>query len=301
MNSASSNMQKLINEISVYTDRYDKGDQILHTEFEGVDIMRVREPMAKENHLLTPLMCLVLQGKKATTYGDNVVSYGNGDALIVSVDTPVVAQIIEASPEKPYVSIKIDLDFDIVQSLTSEIQYGDDASEEAAEAITAGKCSPELIDAVARLFRLADEDPVSRKVMAPMILREIHYRLLFEGHAGMLRRLTRPNSRAANIKKALIKLKTHYAENLVVAELAETAGMSVSGFHSHFKEVTGTTPLQYQKELRLLQAKAILTTTSKSVSSIAHEVGYDSTTQFSREYSRKFGKSPSRDRDSVLA
>lgn len=238
-----------------------------------------------------PIMCLVLQGAKEAYMGDRVVRYSAGETLVVSHAVPVEAAVIRAAPDAPYAALALQLDLGLVRSLVDEI---DDIDDHAREQHTLDTDAPDaaLIDAIARLFALT-KDPVDAQALGPLVMREIHFRLLRAKHGGMLRQLLRLESPASRISKVIGILRTNYKSTLPVADLAAECGMSLSAFHDHFRTVTATTPLQYQKELRLMEARRLLTTRGDSVAATAYEVGYESPTQFSREFSRKFGVSPS--------
>lgn len=238
-----------------------------------------------------PVMCLVLQGAKEAYIGDRVVRYGAGDTLIVSHAVPVEAAIKQASASQPYAALALQLDMALARSLYDEIgEVGD--TESTLHTMEADVSEAALVDAVTRLFRLA-QDPVEARALGPLVLKEIHFRLLRARHGGMLRQLLRHESAASRVSKAIAFIRQNYKTNLPVADLAAEAGMSLSAFHEHFKTVTSTTPLQYQKELRLHEARRLLVSGHISVAAVAYDVGYESPTQFSREFSRKFGLSPS--------
>ncbi|MCB4455687.1 AraC family transcriptional regulator [Leisingera sp. McT4-56] len=243
-----------------------------------------------------PVMCLVLQGAKEAHLDDRTVRYGAGKSLIVSHALPVTAGVIDASPDKPYVSLALQLDLATVRSLYDEIGPLQEP-ERASHSMSVAEGDPALFDAVGRLFRLA-RDPVEVQALAPLVLKEIHFRLLRASHGGMLRQLLLHESPASRISKAIALIRDRYKATLPVADLAAEAGMSQSTFHEHFKALTSTTPLQYQKELRLMEARRLLISGGKSVAAAAYDVGYESPTQFSREYTRKFGLPP---RDEKLA
>ncbi|MEM8638180.1 MAG: AraC family transcriptional regulator [Cyanobacteria bacterium P01_G01_bin.54] len=181
----------------------------------------------------------------------------------------------------------------MIRSLDDEVSAVEIETEQA-RLLNVGKTDDALIDAMGRLVDLLDR-PLEAKVMLPLVLREIHFQLLLAQHGGMLRQLLRPGSHADRIAKAIAHINKHYVTALTVAELATVAGFSPSSFHVHFKALTATAPLQYQKELRLLEARRLLMNETYSVSRAAFAVGYESPTQFSREYSRKFGNSPRQD------
>jgi AraC-like DNA-binding protein len=240
-----------------------------------------------------PIMCLVLQGAKEAHVNGRVVRYSAGDTLIVSHAIPVEAAVMQASPDAPYTALALRLDLAMARSMQDEM--ADFESSESAHALNAAASDAALIDAIHRLFNLS-KDPVEARSLAPLVLREIHFRLLRARHGGMLRQLLNQESPASRIAQAIATMRANYKTNLPVADLASDCGMSLSAFHEHFRSVTATTPLQYQKELRLLEARRLLVSENVSVASAAYDVGYESPTQFSREYSRKFGIPPSMQR-----
>jgi AraC-like DNA-binding protein len=246
-----------------------------------------------------PVMCVVLQGAKEAHLEDRTVRYSAGMSLIVSHALPVNAGVIDASPERPYVSLALKIDLATVRSLYDEIGPAGGQDRAAHSMSVAGGDAP-LIDAMGRLFRLA-QDPVEVQALAPLVLREIHFRLLRARHGGMLRQLLLHESPASRISKAIALIRNRFTTPLTVGELAAAAGMSQSTFHEHFKTVTSTTPLQYQKELRLMEARRLLLGGGKSVAACAYDVGYESPTQFSREYARKFGVPPSDEKPALAA
>jgi AraC-like DNA-binding protein len=243
------------------------------------------------SYIYDPMMCLVLQGAKEAHIGGRVLQYGAGDTLIVSHSVPLEASVIQATPEKPYIALILRLDLALARSLYDEID-GLGQTESDVYALNVAVSDSMLLDAISRLFRIA-QDPIEARALAPLVLKEIHFRLLRSDHGGMLRQLLRHDSPANRISKSIATIRANYTKALSVSQLAADAGMSLSAFHEHFKSVTSTTPLQYQKELRLLEAQRLLQTGNATVASAAFDVGYESPTQFSREFSRKFGLSPS--------
>jgi AraC-like DNA-binding protein len=236
-------------------------------------------------------MCLVLQGAKEAHIGGRVLQYGAGDTLIVSHSVPLEASVIQANPEKPYIALILRLDLALARSLYDEID-GLGQTESDVYALNVAVSDSLLLEAMSRLFRISQE-PIEARALAPLVLKEIHFRLLRSDHGGMLRQLLRHDSPANRISKSIATIRANYTKALSVSQLAADAGMSLSAFHEHFKSVTSTTPLQYQKELRLLEAQRLLQSGNATVASAAFDVGYESPTQFSREFSRKFGLSPS--------
>ncbi len=254
-------------------------------------LFRRTQPTALRPDFYEPVICLILQGSKELTVGDSTLQVGPGESLLVSHDLPVTARITSATPDAPYLSIVLLLDPSLIRSLSEEVS---DAFVERAPARSTGvhEADTDLVSALARYVALAS-DSVERRVLEPMLLREIHFRLLMAPHGGMLRQLLRPDSHASNVSHAIARIRRDFRTSMAVPDLARAVGMSVSSFHKHFREITASTPLQYQKELRLLEARRLLTTGQHAVTTVAYDVGYGSPNQFSREYARKFGVPPS--------
>lgn len=259
----------------------------------GLSVLRRETESRIEAVIYEPVLCLILQGSKVTSIGDQFVELRPGDALLVSHDLPVVSRITRASVEEPYLAVILSIDLGVVRSLYDQIA---DAPAPGAHArsLTAGPVEPAWLAPLVRYFELVD-NPLDARVLGPSILREIHYRLLRSPIGRMLRNLLVADSHASRVARAIQRVRAEFRSSLSVADLAKTAGMSVSSFHEHFKSVTGTTPLQYQKDLRLIAARALLVDRNQTVSEAAYAVGYESPTHFSRDYSRKFGLPPSRD------
>lgn len=284
---------ELTKRIIAYADARGADDQPLTTGIPGLGVVRSRAPSKLAPILYQPIFCMVLQGAKQAFLGDQVVTFGKMESVIISIDMPTLGRIVHASRSEPYVALALELDMAMLRELAAEIGEIGEAAEEARSIATA-EADKVVVEAMGRLFGLLDK-PQAIRVLKPLLLREIHYWLLSAKHGAMLRSLCQADSHAARIARATVMIRGDYASPLRIAELARTAGMSASAFYDHFKAITGTTPLQYQKQLRLMEARRLILTGEHSVSSAAFTVGYESPTQFSREYSRKFGASPRRD------
>ena len=243
-----------------------------------------------EASVYEPVICLVLQGKKEIQMADQSVTLTQGDALIVSHRLPVLSKILSATPAKPYRSLVFMLNLGILRSLAGQVRSVSSHSVDP-NSLSSSPADPTWLDPMARYLQLAN-DPVAAEVLGPMILKEIHFRMLTSHIGGMLRSLLAVDSHASKISKSIMRLRENFRTPLVVPDLAREVGMSASSFHEHFKSVTGTTPLQYQKDLRMIEAQSLLRLGGKTVSEVGFDVGYESPTHFSRDYSRKFGCSP---------
>lgn len=246
-------------------------------------------PSSFEASLYEPVLCLILQGRKEVSIGDHTLSFGPGECLLVSHDLPVCSRITKA----PYLALVLEVDVATIRKLYDEVAESALDSERARAAETY-RADSGLLDALRRYLALADS-PADAKVLGPLISKEIHYRLLMAPFGGMLRSLIRHDSYASAIARAIGHIRGDIRSPIAIPALAQKVGMSASSFHKHFKTITSTTPLQYQKELRLLEARRLLRTDATSVTTVAFDIGYESPSQFSREYARKFGVPPSRD------
>lgn len=203
---------------------------------------------------------------------------------------PVSSKITQASPNAPYLALILELDLGTIRSLYEQV--GEAVSEVAgARSLSASVAQSAWTEPLGRYLGLMDK-PLEANVICPLILKEIHFQLLMSPIGGMLRNLLSVDSHASRVAKAIVRIRAKFREPLIVAVLAQLAGMSPSSFHEHFKSVTGTSPLQYQKDLRMIEARDLLLDGRRSVSATGFEVGYESPTHFSRDYSRKFGCSP---------
>jgi len=240
-----------------------------------------------------PGVGLVVQGAKRTIVGDRVFEYGEGDFVVTSVDLPIASRIVRASADVPYLACGLSLNPAAIASLLLEAP--------GAENLAATPCGMgvhaapvELQDAMARLLRLLDT-PRDAPVLRPLIEREILWRLLCGPQGGRVRQIGLADSRLAQVNHAIRHIRQHYAQALSIERLAQVAAMSESSFHRHFRAVTAMTPIQFQKQIRLQEARARLLADADDVAAVGYAVGYDSASQFSREYSRMFGAPPGRD------
>ncbi|QNQ11129.1 AraC family transcriptional regulator [Sphingomonas alpina] len=242
--------------------------------------------------LYEPMLCLVLQGAKQVMVGDRVLRFDPASYFIASLELPVSGRIIEASAENPYICVSLALEPDVIAALIPDVPARPDGQ---TAGFAVSPVTPQLLDPWARLLTLLDT-PGDIPVIAPMLEREILYRLLQGPQGGVLRQIARADSRVSQIRQAVGWIRTHFDQPLRVEMLADLAGMSPASFHRHFKAATAMSPLQYQKTLRLQEARRLMVT-SADATRAAYRVGYESASQFSREYARMFGAPPSRDLD----
>ena len=237
-----------------------------------------------------PNLCIALNGAKDTRVGDEVFQISAGRALIVSHHLPVASQVIKASPDDPYLAVVLKLDVPTLHNFAKRIDKigfdNDGAASFAVDGVT-----EDLVESVQRYLDSA-QDAAAADIIGPAQFQELHFRLLQSPQGGMLRELIAQTSHASKIAHAIDVINTNFAKPLSMAMLAAQAGMSESAFYQHFKSVTRMTPLQYQKQMRMHEAQRILTSGVTTVTEVAFQVGYESLSQFSREYSRKFGVPP---------
>jgi AraC-like DNA-binding protein len=282
-------MEKLIEQARRHLPEHGSKDQRAVQPMAGLLLLAQDSPSSFEATVYEPVLCLILQGRKQVTVGEQNLSFGPGECLLVTHDLPVRARITRA----PYTALVLEVDIAVIRKLYDQLE---DAvlEDDLAQAADTHRADPGLLDALFRYLQLVDA-PADAKVLGPLIAKEIHYRLLIAPSGGMLRRLIRHDSIASAIARAIGHIRDDLRSPIAIPELARRVGMSTSSFHKHFKTITSTTPLQYQKELRLLEARRLLRTGGASVTTAAFDVGYESPSQFSREYARKFGSPPSRE------
>ena len=263
------------------------------TALEGVRATIATRPTQPVHHVTRPGFAIVAQGAKETIVGDRLFEYGEGDFIVTSVDLPICARIVRASPARPYLACGLTLNPAAIASLLLETaDSGDAASAPCGYGVR--RAPAELIDCAVRLLRLLDQ-PRDAPVLRPLVEREILWRLLDGEQGGRVRQIGLADSRLAQVSHAIRHIRDRFAQALSVDELAAIAAMSVSSFHRHFRAVTAMTPIQFQKQIRLQEARARLLADAEDVAAVGYAVGYDSASQFSREYSRMFGAPPGRD------
>ena len=263
---------------------------LVDTAIPGVALMRSQQPTQPLMGVYTPRFCLVLQGAKELLIGDQKLRYDPLNYFIASLDLPFAGCVMEATPLKPYLGLSMELNVDVLASLIADmpgIGDGDGAS------FAVSPVSSALLDPWVRMMSLLDA-PADIPLLAPMLQREIFYRLLQGPQGGVLRQIAQADTKLGQVRRAIAWIRDHFDQPLRVETLAELAGMSSASFHRHFKAATAMSPLQYQKSIRLQEARRMLVT-KQDAARVGYAVGYESASQFSREYARQFGLPPSRD------
>lgn len=262
------------------------------TPVPGLLVSKV-ETSENDYSLTAPLLVVMAQGGKRLMLGDRTYEYRAGQCLVVSADLPVTGHFIDASRKNPALGVGIELRAAAIAPLLLEAP-AHRFTRTGPPTIATGDADDDLLDAVARMLRLLDR-PADVQVMAPLIEREILWRLLTGEHGGTIRQIGLTDSGLSHVNRAIKWIRENYASPLRIPALASLAGMSPSAFHRHFREVTTMSPLQFQKRIRLQEARSLLLARPGDVAGVGHVVGYDSPSQFNREYRRLFGAPPGQD------
>ncbi len=282
------------NELAKIIKRYAESDGVHATAIPSLVFIRDSNASVPRHGIYKPSFCIVVQGAKEVWLGQERFKYNPADYLIASVNLPVTAQVSEASPDVPYLGFKLEFTANQILEVLrdSEIRVG--PKESAKRGMFVSRMELPLLDAVIRLARLLD-NPKEISILAPLFTKEILYRILQGQHGVRLEQIAIEGSSSHQIKDVIEHITNNYNKSFRIEELAEKVNMSVSSLHRHFKEVTAMSPIQFQKELRLQEARRLLLTESTDATDVAFRVGYESPSQFSREYSRMFGSPPRQD------
>lgn len=281
-------------ELAALIEQYSEGDGMRPSAIPRLHLIRSSTPTEPLHALHEPAICLIAQGSKQVMLGPQVFEYDPAKYLVVAVDAPIVAHVTEASRDKPYLCARLDLDPTVLGQLMLEAGIGAAPGAGAGPSIQLSTVTPELVDAFVRLVRLLGQ-PKDISVLAPLAEREILYRLLLGEQGERLKQIAVAESKVQQVNRAIGWIKKNYREPFRIETIAAEARMSPSALHAHFKAVTAMSPLQYQKQLRLQEARRLLLINAADAATAGHKVGYDSPSQFSREYARTFGLPPMRD------
>lgn len=286
-----------------------KGDGFHQTSIAPLGFSRESLTGRMLHGVSTPMLAIVVQGKKGAALGEEIYRYGEAQYLVVSVDQPITGFIIEATPDRPFLGFKLDLDprelCEIIAVQTSALAKPlrmriADKKEASVRGFFVSTANVSLLDCALRLTRLLDT-PQDIPILAPMMIREIYYRLLVGEQSEAVRQIATSGSNMQRIATVIQSMKVDFTKPMRVADLAEQASMSPSSFHHHFKQVTSMSPLQYQKQLRLLEARRLMLAENYNAITAADRVGYESPSQFSREYARLFGAPPIQDIERLIS
>lgn len=262
--------------------------------YPGIFLARSSKITERLHSVFKPAFCIITQGSKNVFLGDEFFRYDSGHYLISTIDLPIVSHVAEASEEKPYLSFRVNLDPAIVASVMMESNVEIKKSDVGIKAMDVNPIDADLLDAVVKLSRLLDQ-PDEINFLAPLIIREIIYRLLKGKQGARLSHLLTSEASTRRISKAVGHLRENFEEPLKIENIARELGMSVSGFHHHFKSVTAMSPLQFQKQIRLQEARRLMLGEDLDAASAGFRVGYEDPSYFSRDYKKLFGAPPQRD------
>ncbi|MDK2858600.1 MAG: hypothetical protein PWQ89_1719, partial [Verrucomicrobiota bacterium] len=289
-NGIESALKRLLNGIARSTEDGEKRT----TAVSGLALFKREAPTEPIRGMYEPSICVVVQGAKRVMLGKETYIYDAYRYLLTAVHLPTMVQIVDASPEKPYMGLRLKLDMREVAQMMADSNLPSPRTQQSERGMAVGEMTPPLLDAIRRLVDLLDNEE-DIPILAPNIQREIIYRLLIGDQGARLRRMATAGSQSHQIAKAVEWLKQNFREPLRIEDLARRAGMSVSTFHHHFRQTTALSPLQFQKQLRLREARRLLLIGQVDAANAGFQVGYESPSQFSREYSRLFGAPPLRD------
>ncbi len=283
------------NELASLAARFVKVDGEVRTAIDGLSLSRRSSPSTPCHSSYRPCLAMVIQGAKSLQLGSATINYTKGEYLVTSLDLPVSWRVSEASPEAPHFCLSLAIDSEKLVNLLGQMDIRRNSNtSEVKRGIAVNAAPTELLDATIRLLRLLDT-PNEISIMAPLVEQEILYRLLTGSDGERLINIATVDSHANRIARAIGWLRQNFALPLRIEQLAEYVNMSVSSFHHHFKAITAMTPVQYQKQLRLNEARRLLLVERLDAGTAGHRVGYQSPSQFSREYSRFYGNPPLRD------
>ncbi|MBE1585159.1 AraC family transcriptional regulator N-terminal domain-containing protein [Nonomuraea angiospora] len=268
----------------------------LRTPIDDVLIFKAERPQPPTPTTYGKVLAVVAQGTKRFALGDHLYEYREGQYLVASVDLPVTAHFAQAGPERPGLGVGLTLRPAAIAEVLLQAAPDDlpELDDDAPPALTISTASAELLDAVVRLLRLLDR-PSDIAVLAPLIKREILWRLITSDQGAIVRQFGLPDSSLSHVARAVQWIRDHYAQPFSVEDVARLAGMSASAFYRNFRAATAMSPIQFQKQIRLQQARLQLAAAPGDIAAVSRRVGYDSPSQFSREYRRQFGAPPSQD------
>jgi len=287
-------MTELLSDLTKIIDLHTPTDGLHESPIPGVYCLKFSgtDPLTKRHH--RACLGIVAQGCKEITLGRKVYRCGAADYAATPVDLPVVSRIADASPEKPFLCLLLGFDPLIMSEVAAQIERDSPKEVDPVRGVFIAKASDQMLDATIRLGKLF-QTPKDAAVLGPLVIKEIFYHLLKGADGTAIRQFVLSGSKMQQISQAVYRLKSSLADEIDVAALAEAANMSRSAFFKHFKDVTAVSPIQYQKRLRLLEARRLMTDEGETAERSAFMVGYNSPSQFSREYSRMFGDAPFRD------
>lgn len=280
--------------VAHYTQEQGGADGIYPTTIEGLAFMRLSNETLPHSHVHRPALCLVAQGAKRLALPDSTFDYEAGQALVVSVELPGFGYVTRASQQVPFLGVVLEFDVSILREVLEQLDVVPEMEGDLGDGVFVDSVDQPVADCVTRLIGLLGT-PDAIPFLRPLIMRELSFWLLCGPNGGRIARLALPNGHAQRVADAIHYMREDIARPVRVEDLAGAAAMSLSSFHKHFKTLTSMTPLQYLKQLRLMEARRLMAADAANAANAAHRVGYESASQFNREYARMFGAPPRRD------
>lgn len=292
--------ETVLKELADIVLRHTPDENLNRTAIPGLACIRMGRANEHLPEVYNPCICLVVQGAKAITYGNEVHACNAGDYMTIPVTMPIIGMVREASAEKPYLCLEVDIDLAMAGEIFVSGNIPSGGPRLAARSLFVAAMGQDIGEPLLRLARLLDE-PGDAGFLAPMYTREVCYRLLQSEHGRHIAHLAMGEGNLQKVGKVIAHINKHFRQTIRISDLANVAEMSVSGLHQHFKEITTLTPLQFQKQLRLIEARRFMAVELKGAAEAAYHVGYESPSQFSREYARMFGNPPAKDAETYQA
>lgn len=292
-------MQQSLQQLALLIRRHAPSSGTHPTLVPSLQLMHATELTEPLESVYKPSICIVAQGAKTSSLSNETYRYDPSTYLVTSVDLPIKSQITEASLETPYLGIKLIFDANVILDIVKEMNHSLLVADKTFLGITISQTSHDLLESIVRLMKLLDT-PQDIPILAPLVIREILYRVLQGEQGKHIHQFAIIGSHASKISQAIQLITKQYDQSLVIEQLAKSVNMSTSAFHKHFRRVTAMSPLQYQKVVRLQEARRLMLTECMQASEAAFRVGYESPSQFSREYSRKYGRPPMLDIQKLL-
>jgi len=287
-------LKKSVELLAITIARLTGQGELQSTAVPGLSLFRKTETSEPLTGMYEPSVCLIAQGAKKVTLGSDTYIYDSKHYLLSGLHLPVIAQVIEASPEAPYLGLRLSFNYNDITKLMTESRLPSPKTDKTEQGMSTGLLTAPLVNAFQRLIELLDTEE-DIPVLAPVIQREIFYRLLIGEQGGKLRQLAMMGTKSQQVAETVAWLKSNFRKNIRIEDLADMADMGTSTYHNHFRNMTALSPLQYQKRLRLQEARRLMLAEHIDAATAAFQVGYESPSQFSREYSRLYGSSPIRD------
>jgi AraC-like DNA-binding protein len=284
----------LLSAVTSYIEARGGGQGRFEMPMPGIHVVRSFQSMMPTYNMYRPSLCVVFKGAKEILFGDTTLNYAEMECLVVSVEIPACGRMVGATPEKPYVGMTIEFDIAVLREVLQQLANPPAPSTDSGPCVFVGKVDDRLAECITRIVRMT-QTPDAVAILFPAVMRELYYWLLTGPYGSQVAKLALPETQAERVARAIHFLRDQYRQPLRIEQLAEVARMSASSFHQHFKAMTSMTPVQFQKQLRLLEARRLMVAETANVSEAAYQVGYESASQFSREYTRSFGVAPKRD------